>query len=385
MKLNAALAIGCALVGLFIGIFAGYAWHAFTSQLSPGEDRQLPPAAVEVESAATSLLEVTLRSIGSVRAVDHAQMGALVGGVVESVSFSDGQDVAAGDELIRINDSETRQMLAVAVANRNEAQRRFERSVTLEKQGLGTSNDRAALAAELEAANARVATLEAELEDYVVVAPFAGRVGLRGVSKGSTIGVNDIISTVTRLDILRIGTTIPERYLGLVRNGIEVSASTPAFPGKTFVGKVVYVSPTLDTASRTIHIEAEISNEEGILRPGQTLDVSVVIAEKPEAIMVPEEAIVLRGNAASIWVINDGRAMPRTVQLGSVGNGQVEIVKGLTAGEQIVVRGVQKIYFPGMPVNPINQAPPAQPESAPPEGDPPEADLPETADTEAAP
>lgn len=363
ISVNGALATGCGLVGVFVGILVGYGWHASTSQIAPPEQRQLPPAAVRVETVESAPLQVELRSIGAVRAVDEAEMRSLVAGVVHSVSFSDGEDVEQGQELLRINDSETRQRLAVALANRNEAQRTYDRSLELQQRGLGTSNESERLAAELEAATAQVAALEAQLQDYVVAAPFPGRTGLRGVSPGVTIAVNDPITTVTRLDPLRIATTVPERYVGMVRDGIEVSASTPAFPDRLFTGQVVYVAPTVDAVSRTLRIEAEIPNPEGLLRPGQTLDITAIIDERSDALSVPEESVVLRGNRASVWVIRDGKALPQAVELGRVAGGRVEIAQGLNVGDQVVVRGIQQIMFPGMPANPQPMA--ADEEAAP--------------------
>ncbi|TVR43553.1 MAG: efflux RND transporter periplasmic adaptor subunit [Planctomycetota bacterium] len=350
------LLVGTALVALFLGILIGYAWHRSTSQVQPAAARDLPPAGVDVEVLRPGPMPLRLASIGVLRPLDEVTLRSLVSGLVSEVGFSDGEAVSEGQVLVRIHDAETRQLLAAALAARNEAQRRLDRSRELLESGLSTSEERERLAADLEAAEARVAALQAQLDEYVVRAPFPGRVGLRAMSPGATVSQGDALVTVTRLDPLRIATTIPERFLGMLRDGIQVEGESPAFPGQSFHGEVVFFAPTIDAATRSLRIEANIPNDQQLLRPGQTLNVRATLGEDPDVLTIPEESVILRGNQASVWVLRDGRAIMQGVELGRVDGGRIEVRSGLKAGDQVVVRGIQSILFPGMPARVRNGA-----------------------------
>jgi membrane fusion protein (multidrug efflux system) len=144
-------------------------------------------------------------------------------------------------------------------------------------------------------------------------------------------------------DPLRVEFELPEEYLGRVELGSPVAVVARSLPGREISGRVAFVSPRVESATRTLKLEAEVPNAERLLRPGQFVDVQIELERRPEAVVVPEEAVVPRGGENFVFVVADGTAELRQVTLGERAPGRVEVASGLEAGERVVVAGQQKI------------------------------------------
>lgn len=348
------LVAGGLVIGIFIGLLLGHTWAQLRADEAVEDEREMRPAQVDTQIVRASDTDEVYRTSGALRAADTVHLRSLVAGFVREVDFSDGMAVDAGQVLLQVEDAEQREEVAAAEAARNEARRQWQRAQELESQDLGTSNETFRRHNEYMVAQAQVAAARARLADYRLTAPFPGRVGLREVSPDAPIAVGDTVTVVTRMHPLRVRTAIPERYASQVQPGISVTASPSSGPGEAVSGSVVYVAPVIDPATRTLLVEAEIPNADEQLRPGQSVRLQVVLRNLQGVLTVPEEAVVLRGSVASVWVVRDGRAMQQVVELGPASNGRVVVRDGLNDGDEVVVRGLQKIFFPGMPVAPRN-------------------------------
>ncbi|TVR12450.1 MAG: efflux RND transporter periplasmic adaptor subunit [Planctomycetota bacterium] len=356
MKQALPFLVGGLIVGAFMGLLLGFVWSSLRDGDAADEEREMPPAQVVTENVRSGSMEEVFRTSGALRAPDTVHLRSLVAGFIKEVGFYDGMAVDAGQVLLQVEDAETREDLAAAEAARNEARRQWQRAQELEKESLGTSNETARRHNDYLVAQAQVAAARARLADYQLSAPFPGRVGLREVSAHAPIAVGDAVATLTRMDPLRVRTAIPERYASQVRTGITVRVFSQGSNDSPLQGTVVFVAPVIDPATRTLLVEAEVANADESLRPGQSVRVEVALRTLDAVITVPEEAVVLRGSAASLWVVRDGRALSQAVTLGSSSGGRVVIREGLTDGDEVVVRGLQKIFFPGMPVAPRQRA-----------------------------
>jgi len=165
------------------------------------------------------------------------------------------------------------------------------------------------------------------------------------------------IVNLEAMDSLKADFRIPEVYVGQIKTGQETVVRVDAFPGREFRGRIYAIDPRIDEASRTILLRARIPNGRGELRPGMFVRVTLVLGERPDALWVPEQAIVPMGNGKFVYRIADGKAVLTPVTIGDRREGRVEIAEGVGPADTVVVGGQTKL-FDGMPVAPIGAAKP---------------------------
>lgn len=337
-----------------------------------GPGRQGGPApVVDVDTVKTGRIIETREAVGTVRAYESITVTAKVSGVVAKISFDEGQKVKAGDILVEFDADERRADIEQAAAEtrraeaqRNEIRTRLERAIALRRTGAGTEaqvDDLTAQVRTLESAvssaEARRKGAEARLEDLVVRAPFAGRLGTRSVSLGAYVSPGTRITTLDDLTRVRLDFAVPENLLGQLKTGQVVRARSAAFGERSFEGKVSVIDPRVDPVTRTARLTAEFNNADEALRPGMFLSVMLEVTNKENAVVVPEEAVVSEGLRHILFTVKDNVVDRRVVRLGHRQEGRVEIVEGVQPGETIVIRGVQRVRA-GAQVTPR----PAEPE-----------------------
>ena len=189
-------------------------------------------------------------------------------------------------------------------------------------------------------AQARLVTLRQSVEDLTIRAPFSGVIAEKLVSPGEAVqggGPGSApVATLVRANPIRLAITVPEQHVGLARTDAEVEFQVPAAPGTTFRGRIAYISPQLDAASRSLKVEALVDNPNGELRPGYFATARLFYASKEEAFAVPASALRRQGDVARVFVVTDGVARERIVTVGDEDGGKVLITSGLVAGDQVV-------------------------------------------------
>ena len=200
-----------------------------------------------------------------------------------------------------------------------------------------------------EAAAAQGEQARKAIRDAVVVAPISGYVADRPADIGEYVTPSSKIATIVRTNPMRVRIEIPERSLGAVRPGQSVSVNVASYPDRNFSGRVVRLSPSLNAASRTLIVEAEIENGEGLLKPGQFATVRILLPESQPAVLIPQRAVRAEGGINRIFVIKDGRAEERVVQLGQTEGDLVEVKNGVAADELVATSNLDKLRD-GMPV-----------------------------------
>jgi membrane fusion protein (multidrug efflux system) len=280
------------------------------------------------------------------------------------VRFRDGERVRAGQVLVQLDDATARAELAATQAAVTESESQYNRSrELLNTQALSKSSfDQ--LEATLKANRARQQAAQARLEDTVIRAPFSGRVGLRRVSVGTLISPGDVITTLDDTSVIKLDFSVPETFLSMLREGLSVRATAPAFPGRTFAGKVASIDSRVDVNTRSVTVRALLANEDGALKAGMFLNVSLARDER-EALVIPEEALSPEAEKQYVYVVADGKAQRREVRIGSRRPGSVEVLAGLAAGEQVIVEGTQKVRD-GAPVRTTEVAEDAELANQPP-------------------
>jgi RND family efflux transporter MFP subunit len=200
--------------------------------------------------------------------------------------------------------------------------------------------------AAVEAAKAKVATAEQELADTVVRAPFSGYVSQRSVAVGEYVTSASVIATVVRTNPLKVLIKVAEADIPYLAVGRSVAIEVEAYKGKKFTGTVKAVNPSLDPASRSATVEAEISNTDNTLRDGMFATVRINREGGSDGIFLPKAAVYADSSTQSyrVFVIEEGVAKLRVVQLGIEEGDSYQILSGVAAGEAVATSGVADLY-----------------------------------------
>ena len=301
-------------------------------------------AAVPVVTAIVAEQEISdrIEAVGTTRANDSVEIMARVSNTVTRINFDEGAIVAKGDVLVELESSEARANLAEAEADLVEIRTQYERSRELIRSNVISQSVLDQQAAQVNAAEARLAAARAVLADHTLRAPFKGRVGLRRVSVGSLVTPGTVVTTLDQVNEMKLDFAVPESYLATLAPGQSVHAHSVAYPGENFTGVVDSINTRVDPVTRTVTVRARIANENGRLRPGMFMTVTLQKNPRP-AIMVPELALVSEGANKFVFVVQDDTALMREVEIGTRIPGAVEITRGLEKGDEIIVEGTQSL------------------------------------------
>lgn len=363
------------LVGSYVGAPAPVQATAAASRRG---DQGAP--VVDVDTVRTGRVVEIHDAVGTARAFESITVTAKVAGIVQEIGFTEGQKIKAGDVLIRFETDERRADIEASVAEirraeaqRNELSMRLDRAQALRRTGSGTGamvEDLTAQVKTLESAIASAAArrkgAEARLEDLVLRAPFGGRLGTRSVSLGAYVSPGTRITTLDDLDRIRLDFSVPENLLSYLKPGQAVRARSAAFGDRVFEGKVSVIDPRVDPVTRSVRLTAEFQNSDEALKPGMFMSVALEVRARDDAVVIPEEAVVSEGLRQLVYVVKDDKVERRVIAMGQRQSGQIEVVEGLSAGETVIVRGLQRVR-PGATVKPrlVSEAPPAEADAGP--------------------
>jgi len=304
---------------------------------------------VEVVKAERSLVRDELVTFGSLSPDESVMIRPEIAGRVAQLHFREGQRVEAGALLISLDDSITRAELAQAQANLNLAEKNFQRAQMLFKRGASNAQALDEASAQQQASRASLALSQARLDKTRILAPYDGVLGLRAVSPGDYLSEGQDIVNLEVLDPLKVDFRIPQKAVSQIRLKQLIEVSLDAYPGERFNGEIFAINPRLDEAGRSQAIRAHISNSDGRLSPGQFVRVSVILAERPNALVIPEEAIMPVGDKLLVNLVVEGKVELREVKLGKRLAGKVEVLEGLQGDETLISAGWQKVRA-GAPV-----------------------------------
>ena len=240
-------------------------------------------------------------------------------------------------------DDEEQAALQLAQVSLREQQREYRRIEDLVKRKTIASSELDRIQSLIEAAEAHVASARAQLAERQIRAPFSGQLGLRQISVGTLVTPGTVLTTLDDLASVNLDFNVAERYLADLKIGAEINANADAYPDQTFKATVTTIAARIDPTSRSVTVRAKAANHDGLLRPGMLLKLNL-INRRHQGLAIAEEALLQVGEEQFVFVIKDDDSIERRiVSSGLRADGQVEITSGLQAGEQIVVRGTQKV------------------------------------------
>ena len=304
-----------------------------------------PPPGVAVEAVKVSMVRLpqSLAAVGSLRSDETVILRPEIAGRVARIHFKEGERVAKGTLLVKLDDSVQKADLDKARANHVLSKSKFERASGLLRQGFISSQARDESENSLKVAQAEVEIMEARVSKTSIEAPFSGTVGLRMVSVGDYVKEGQDMVNLESIDTLKVDFRVPELALSQVRDGQTLQVTLDAVPDRAYDGRVYAINPLIDANGRSVVIRAQVANRDGRLRPGMFARVRLFTSEAKEAAVVPEESLFPVGEDKYVYKVVDGKALRQKVEIGQRRDGRVEIVSGLSGDEVVVTEGHLKI------------------------------------------
>ena len=282
------------------------------------------------------------------RANEEVEIVSEISGKISAIHFREGSQVASGQLLLKIDDSELladrqRALYRVELAERAEA-----RQKQLLDDGVISSETYDVALGELNVLRAELQLMEAQLLKTEIRAPFGGVIGLRWVSPGSYLSSQTRIASLNDLDPVKLDFSVPERYSALMKVGDEISFAVEGFD-RSFPGTVYAVEPSVDVTTRSLRVRARCPNSDGALIPGVFANVDLVLRSISDALTVPSIAVIPELGGKKVFVFEDGVAQPRTVESGIRSESAVQITSGLAEGDIVIISGLLQLQ-PGFEV-----------------------------------
>jgi membrane fusion protein (multidrug efflux system) len=330
------------IAALGTGGYEGYREYLAPPSRAPENQGGPREVAVEVGQAELRLMRLTVEAVGTTRARQSVEVVPLASGRVVEIAFGPGQHVGAGDVLVRLDDDIERANLTEAEAQLVERDQAVERTTRLQRNNAVALATLEQVTAAKAVADAAVERARRRLDDRVIRAPFAGVVGLTDIDLGARVDDETVLTTLDDLTEVEVQFSLPETLFAEIAIAQPVNARSAAFPGRAFTGRVAHIDTRIDPISRAFKVRAVIPNPEGVLPSGMFMSLTLTLSES-EALVVPEEAIVVQAADTFVFVVENGRATRRTVVTGQRREGVVAVRSGLEPGETVLVRGLQRV------------------------------------------
>lgn len=342
IKRLAAVLVFLALV--FGGVFG---WKYLQTQGKSAANTGPPPAVVSTRRVTSERWQPALESIGSITPTRGVVVSAEVPGIVRKIYFDSGQKVDEGELLVEMDVEVDRAELDALQADRRLAEITRNRVSQIVRDNLGPRSELDEAQAKLDRTDAEIAAKQAMIRKKSIRTPFAGELGIRIINPGQYLAPGDEIVQLVGLDPIYAEYSLPERYLSELQIGQGVTVRVQAYPETVFEGRIYAISPSIQTASRSVRVRALIDNPDRRLRPGMFAEVDTLLDERDRVLTLPERAVTYNPYGESVFVVNEADGV-KTVSLtqietGQVRGGRVEIVSGLDEGAEVVSDGHNKL------------------------------------------
>jgi len=354
----------CGLLSLFAVLWAG----------GCGEQQAAPPprkpAAVPVKVATVNKKEIrpTITLVGTVQPWKRSLVASEVAGLVEDFPVKEGDFVKQGDLLARLNTETLALRLDAAVASRRErdvryrqAQRDLERSKQLVEKELVAQKEYDDALAEVSALREQLNSLDSVIRQArdrlskasSINAPFPGWVTQEHTEVGEWVEEGGPVAEMVDISRVNLQVPFPERFIREIERGSAATAVFDGLPGFKTQGRVTSIVAQADPSTRTFPIKVEIQNPDLLIKSGMVARVTLAVGQPREVLLVPKDAIVLRGGSQFIFLVDNNLAVQKPVQPGISQDGFVEVIGDLSEGMQVVVQGNERL-LPGQRVRTVS-------------------------------
>ncbi len=364
-------------LGLGLALFTGLAVVKFfqiKAAIAEGALHQPPPDSVSVVTVAPSKWSNEIRAMGSFVPEQGAVLAVEDLARVAAIRFTPGQSVKQGDVLVEFDVSVERAQVKAAEAQRDMAQLEMARQQQLASKGAGSKAVQESAQAAYRTAVAEVERVNSLIRRKTIIAPFAGKTGTRLVNPGEVLQPGTPVVSLQSLERLLLNFSLPQHRVSQIQPGQVVRVSVDGFPNEQFSGAISAIDPNVNPSTRNVNVQAVVPNPADRLRSGMYADISLVLSDSRDVIAVPAPSVLFAPYGDSVYVLGklkdkDGKeylgVQPQIIKLGERRGDFVEVLSGLSIGQEIVAAGVFKLR-PGAPVNVVPENPaPAELQPAP--------------------
>lgn len=339
------------VISVLVIIFGGtFGWNALKAHFIKSYFKNFHPPATSVTTYVVKQenWESTLSSVGSVVAANSVSVTAQVQGQISQFYFHSGQNVKKGDPLIQLDDAIDQQTLRNDQAQLKLAELTFTRYQKLTRLGAIAKNETDSARASLVRAQAAVQTDELTISYKKILAPFDGKVGIRTVNLGQFVSPGTPLVSLQSIDPIFVDFNLPEQALAKIAVGQTVRVHVDAYPNRVFTGKIIAYNSTVDVNTRNIALRAQFSNADHALYPGTFAKISILVSQSGKMLSIPQTAVTYNLYGDIVYVVKrekgkNGKeittAIQRFVQVGEHKGERVQILKGISVGDEVITSG----------------------------------------------
>lgn len=333
------LLVGISLLAIFVIIH--YATKS-TSHAFQG----MPPVTVSVSEACVQTWAEGVSAVGTVKAFHGVGISSAVSGKVVNSYFKSGDEVQAGQLLVELDCNDLRADLANHQARLELAASNYQRYLSLSKKQFVSAADLDKMRAEWHQAQADVQQSEALLAQHLIKAPFAGKLGINQVDLGQYVSAGQTLVTLETLTPIFIDFNLPERYSGHVHVGdmVQLHVNAESEGHKPIPGKIVAISPEVDSISRNLTLRVQTDNVNQILLPGMFADVSLNLDNAQTCVVIPQTAIKYGPEGAAVFVVKNKTVHLQPIKVGQLKDDLASVSGGLKPGDKVVTAGQNKLH-----------------------------------------
>ncbi len=357
-KIKPYLLAGGGIVAVLL-VLGGIKFLQINAMIQAGAAMVMPPTTVTAAEVVSDSWRPSIPSVGSVAPVQGVDLSFESSGVVSSVEFENGIPVTKGQRLASLNIASEEAQLKQAEAQASLAMVNHERATKLRREKTISQSEYDSADAERRKALASVEQIRAEIAKKTLVAPFAGRAGIRKINIGQRMEAGTPVVSLHMSDPVFVDFSLPQKQVSLLAVGMDIAITVDAYPSTEFNGKLTALDPDVDPAKRSVSLQATLANPEGKLMPGMFVQVSVQMPEAKSVLTIPATAVLYAPYGNSVFVVDEKKdektgqtqkvARQQFVRLGMMRGDFVEVINGLKAGETVVTSGAFKLR-PGAPV-----------------------------------
>lgn len=326
-----------------------------------------PAGAISVESAKVELLQLTddTQAVGSLKSRQSVVVRPEVSGRITELNFKDGDRVKKGQVLVQFDNQLPLAQLKQSQAELSIAQANHKRNQDLVAQNFISKRSVDESAANVDVAQAKLALAQATAARLTIKAPFDGMTGIRSVNVGDYLKDGGDIVNIEDIAAVFVDYRLPERFQSKIKKGQQAQVDLDALPGRKFTAMIQAIDPLVEANGRSVGVRACIDNRQNQLRPGMFARVNTVFAQRDNAKVIPEEAIVPQGGKQFVIKLVNGAAKDSKttqrveVKVGIRRPGKVEILEGLSEGDEVITAGQQRIRADGTEVKVVELGRPA--------------------------
>jgi len=305
-----------------------------------------PPVQVFTSTVNLEPYSDQIEALGTTKANETIIITPDTAAKIVAINFDDGQMVTKGTLLLTLDKSEEEANLRAAQAARLEASSAYERAKGLQKSSALSKGILQERLSALKQSEAVVQSIKSQIDQLTITAPFDGILGLREVSLGALVQPGDTITTLDDLSYIKVDFNVPSVFLPTLIPGLPIEGKVEAFGSRLFTGTVRTVNTQIDPATRTVRVRAILANPDHTLKPGLLMSINLQ-KDLRDALVIPEEALIKRSNKNFVYLAvqqDDAIVAQETeITIGGRQPGNIEVLSGLKAGDQVIVHGKMKV------------------------------------------